>query len=595
MGGGVHLRRGPTRGVPTIPRHHNWDVVQAIPDAEGDDDPEAIQEAAIVEPSEKADWPRSCPVMHLDIKNDFDLAAERRLMYAVYRSWQFLFWTNVTNLMGVVATQLTANITQPSALELSFALTVILLFVYFLLYFRALYFAMRNDSNVLYIWFYLLSVIWMALYAYFLIQALSLMSILAAPLAPGSPLPVKANPFFPMIVFSITIALYVFLIFQTIYFLSAAFKWQTMGVAGREELYRKERRKGWLQSMLGRGDVGDDDNDGFECMLQYEHEAVEVTKAEKAAAIQGKKAIPKNIKRKRKSKEERVEVRGSLKCDQFAVTFNAKQAIFNQSFSVKTFFVDVVTVRKAGATEVHIRELANDERPAEDVVALFHESSKTGESVRLLVFDFKTKQERDKFFGKVNKFWKTSKKSGDPTHARTLLQASRMRLLRQTRERAGNHLLTHKDWLVLVSHIGKETYKAGEIIIDPSQVFNSLWYISEGTIDVRVETSGFTDPGDANSDSDVDLDELMFPSPPDHGDEQPSSPRGESGMAARITGYGHTPDDVDVLKAIPGADGNCIYFNVTFERGSLGFSFNRKKVRVCVCVCWWARLLWAAE
>lgn len=362
MGGSASRAVGSKR----VSKNTAWGRVKDVPlytdEYEFEEKAQEFEEEFVVE---EYNWPRSCPVLHLDIKNDFILNAQKKLVLSLYRFWLYVFWIGVLNFIGVMATQLTANITSGSQLVLSFLLAVVVLFVVFFTYFRALYWAIRLHSNVLFIWFYIMSVIMWAYYGYVIVIAISLMSILAEPLAPGTQLPVKINPIFPMVVFTLVVAFHFLAIIYGFHYFAQAFKWHRTTDDEVYELLRKQRKQGWLKRWSKRGGDDPDYDDGgndmqYKCILQYER------MDEDGNEVDAKK----NKKGKKKKETEVLAVPGALSFDDkdskgYFATFKAEEAVFSYVFSLKIWLQNVNSVKKEGDDVIKIVESVNSQVPEE--------------------------------------------------------------------------------------------------------------------------------------------------------------------------------------------------------------------------------------
>ena len=552
------------------PSRHGWTRIQDAEysdsdNSDGSDD--LIADRRVLE--EVSNWPRSCPVLHLDIENDFQLESQKKLVRSVYRFWIFTFWTGVLYFIAVMATLLTSNVTNSSAMVLAFLLTIVYLFAAFFLYFRALYWALRLESTILYIWFYLFSVAMWAYFVYFIGTALGLVSILAQPLAPGSQLPVKINPIFPVVLFTLVILFYVLSCVFVFYYFSTAFYWQNLSDKGKLEVYKKEQKKKWLSSWWGgknKGQTGIDDfedEDGkpkyvYECILYYD-----------------KTDILNDPKKKKKKKHasdgtQTLAIPGTLGVypKERKISFRSSEPIFNSLFKLRVMLINVHSINKGNKTEIQVVEKIYEDILDEDKDGFkFQAASCTtpAMTVRVLRMDFDNKQILSDVFKNLTSAWKAVKKNEKEFQIldERGLKDYRIRKITKSRERAEQHLLTHKHWKLLCSYVWRKNYKAGEVIMEPGARFHDILHISAGSVAVYLETSNLTIEGDdkRGGGDDFDLASVLFPI-----------------LQAEQRFEKHAPplDDKsskNFRATFP------FYYTVKFERRSLGFSYRRKKRR----------------
>ncbi|CAK9008317.1 Secretory carrier-associated membrane protein 4 (Secretory carrier membrane protein 4) [Durusdinium trenchii] len=581
------------------PSRHAWQRIQDVNYREedeydsSDDEDNWDFDRRVVD--ERADWPRSCPVLHLNIQEDFPLEAQRKLVRSLYRFWQFSWWVSVMNFVAVMATLLTSNVTNSSAMVTAFVVSLVYLFAVFFLYFRVLYWALRLESNVLFVWFYVFSVVMFAYFAYYIAEGVSLVSILAEPLAPGSQLPVKINPIFPVVMFTLVIVFYVFCIMLVFYYFSSAFYWQRLSDKDKLQLYKKQNKRKWLSSWFG-GKVGDDilddadeDEDGkpafsWPCILQYEQvDDDHLNDVELPSAKSGDKKNKKKKKKKKKANNmqtpytprpnagdhQTLSIPGkvSLYPQDRKVVFRAEEAIFNNVFKVSVMFVNVQMMKKQGETELDLVETFTDHVMDEDRKGFQTVTATCGNkesTLRILKFDFETKQEREECHKKMSKTWKVIKKKEQLYHAtdEENLKELRLRMHARARERSAQHLLTHKDWKLMVSLVWRHVYQAGSVIQTKDSHFKEILHISKGTAAIYLETSDGAQTSMASTvmDEDFDLQAALFPI---LGNEKAMADRDPTARTDITT--------ESQLNQVPKTSPH--YYTVRFEKRKLGFSY----------------------
>ncbi|GBG28205.1 Secretory carrier-associated membrane protein 3 [Hondaea fermentalgiana] len=586
------------------PSRHAWSKIQDVNYQEdeadsGDEYSKWDLDRRIVD--EQADWPRMCPIMHLNIQKDFPLDKQRSLVRAMYRFWQMSFVSLLVNFVATMATLLTSNVTNPGTMTQSFVIAIVYLFGEFFLVFRPAYWAIRLESNVLFIWSYIMIVALFALFGFMLSQALGLVSVLAEPLSPGSSLPVKINPIFPVTLFSIFAALSLVNIIWLFYFFSQLFKFHTMSDKKKLELYKKQRRKPWLSSWFGgRNDDGlyDDDADAdgkpknaWTCIMQYEQVDREFISDSEDEDDDGKSK--KDTKRKRRKKPRKgknaterqmLTIPGqiALYTTERKLKFRSEEAIFNNLFRVTLMLVNISALKKEGDTNLTIVEVLSEESLEEDLNeyrttrARCSPDEKTFREIRL---DFDTKSSRDECLKKLTSAWRAVKKKEQYYLAKDeeSLRQMRLNMNRRATERASQHLLTHKDWKLMVSLVYRGVYKAGMTILSKGTHLQHLFHLTEGKVTIYLETSpdaqsggrsgassAFTDDDDDN----FDLQAALFPAADqDHLMDiiRPDEALNKQSMENSLG---------------PGADSaqaHPIYYTVKFEKRKLGFSYLKKK------------------
>ena len=289
----------------------------------------------IGEEADRADWPRSCPVIHLNIEQDFPLDAHKKLLYGVYRFWVLLVSLSIFNCIALTAASLSSPVTNPLDLIQFLVITLFLYFVMFGLYFRPLYWALRNDLKWPYFWFYLMSILLWLYQVLVISSALGTIALLIEPLAPGSPLPVKVSPIFPVTAFAVVVLGFVYSACKTFFFFSSAYKWHFTTAEETKNMLKEQHKSQW---MLFSGRGGDDDNgnsgsssSGFPCIVMYD---------------QIEQQLGKNEKHGRGG--ETLTVAGTITVDttNHVVNFRADEAIFDHRFCLRVWLGNVTTVRK---------------------------------------------------------------------------------------------------------------------------------------------------------------------------------------------------------------------------------------------------------
>ncbi len=582
------LRQSLQRPQHVRPSRHAWTRIQDVSHVDSDDD--GISEDEEMDRrifDEKIDWPRTCPVLHLDIHNDFPLDAQRSFVRSVYRFWLFSWWISVVNFAAVMATLLTSNVTNPGSMVLSFIVSILYLFLVFLLYFRSIYWAMRLESTTLFLWFFFMTLLLVIYFAYFIAQALSLVSILSQPLAPGQGLPVKINPIFPVALFTIVVACYVLCIAMCIYFFASGIRWMRMTDKQKLKLYRKQKKKRkWLGTWYGGGDdgeVGDESFDGagkpkfsYECTMLYQKS--EDDYLDKMHS--GGKKKRKRVKKKGKSGQvgdmphEELSIPGTLGIytKERKVVFTAKEPIFSNVFTLTIMMVNTSSLTEGQGKKLVLVEDLHPSVLEEDSLDFQTETPKCAgdkeRTFRVLKFDFLTKQERNTALKNCQTVWKAVKKKEQYFYAEDeqTLSNLRLQLAAKTRERAAQHLLTHKDWKLLVSHVWRSTYKAGGVIIPKGSDLAHIYYITSGVVSIFLDTSKsakkhppselLTGKDDHDPDG-FDLQSALFP--------------------VVDVPFEKPPPDLASTKSMFIPKTQPRYFTATFHKKKLGFSYSMKK------------------
>eukprot|EP00516_Mucochytrium_quahogii_P001911 CAMPEP_0203764208 /NCGR_PEP_ID=MMETSP0098-20131031/17514_1 /ASSEMBLY_ACC=CAM_ASM_000208 /TAXON_ID=96639 /ORGANISM=" , Strain NY0313808BC1" /LENGTH=1340 /DNA_ID=CAMNT_0050659959 /DNA_START=582 /DNA_END=4604 /DNA_ORIENTATION=+ len=494
-----------------------------------------------------------------------------------------------------MATLLTSNVTNSASMVVSFLFCIVYLFAVFFLYFRALYWAIRQESNVLYIWFYIFSVVLWAFFAYVIAEAISLVSILAEPLAPGSQLPVKVNPILPVALFSIVVLMFVFACLLVFYYFSCAFYWQRLSDKEKLDLYKKQKKKKWLSNWFGGGGIDQDDyvsegEDGearyiYSCILEYEK-----AKEDYIDDVSLEREDPKKKKKKKKKAKPKTNPGGTRRFELLTVPgkvhvypelrkiiFKADEAIFSNVFKLTIMMLNVNSLKSRGDNRMYMVEQLSDEALPDERDLFTTVPATCGRpemTIRVLRFEFDTKGNRDDCMKNVKKYWSKAKKNMKVFHARDeeSLRELRLRMIRKTKQRAQQHLLTHQDWKLLVSQVLRKDYKAGDIILPKGSWFNEIMQIGKGSVEIYLQTStgfeqaakgmtaGASLPGSPSHlpvGNDFDLQSLLFPVVnAEHKFEDLPTP-----VASHPTVQGVRPS----------------YYTVRFEKRSLGLSFRNTK------------------
>lgn len=521
------------------PSRHNWNRVQDIDHTDSDDEeveqPRWWSGDRRVFVEEKADWPRACPILHLNIHNDFPLEAQRSFIRSAYRFWLFSWWTTVINFIAVLTSLLTSNVTNPSEMLISFLTSTLYFFFVFTLWFRPLYWALRLESSTLFVWFYIFSILLVVYFVYSIGVALALVSIMAQPLAPGSQLPVKINPIFPVTLFAIVIVFFLFCAVLMIYYISTALKWQRMHDIEKFKLFKQQKKKKWLAPWFGGTDddlEGLDDEEGkprhtYDVILSYEKrlpnkkgrrrkskghhdsddddddyndgDGKENSRANRKGMRGKSRSTPPKNKQGGGDGEpdgEVLTVPGKLEIypAQRKVVFRASEAIFNSIFKLPVMLVNVQSLLKKEETWMYLVEnlhegIDSDDRDAfYDVAATCTTKAAT---VRMLKFDFESKDHRNECHKNIDKIWRivTKKKKLFLAEDEKTATEERRKQTARSAERAAQHLLTHKDWKTLVGCVWRRSYRAGEVLLEKNQLFDEIMYVASGQVEVYLETS----------------------------------------------------------------------------------------------------------
>lgn len=570
------------------PSRHAWSKIQDVNyddevEENSDDDYAWDVDRRVLD--EEADWPRMCPLIHLNIQKDFPLEKQRSLVRAMYRFWQMSFVSLLVNFVGTMATLLTSNVTNPSTMSTSFIIAIIYLFAEFALVFRPAYWALRLESNVLFIWSYIMIVALFALFGFLLSQALGLVSVLAEPLSPGSSLPVKVNPIFPVTMFSIFAGLALVNIVWLIYFFSQLFKFHTMSDKKKLELYKKQRRKPWLAKWFGGGNEDgllDDSGSGkpknvWPCIMQYEQVDRDVIDSDDE---DDKKGGKKKKKKPPSEARQMLTIPGTLALftTERKLTFRSEEAIFNNLFKVTVMLINISAIKKVGATTVTIMENLSEEAFEEDrkeYRTMQARCSSVEQTFREIKVEFDTAQSRDECLKKVTSAWKAVKKKEKIYLAmdEESLRQMRLRMSRRATERASQHLLTHKDWKLMVSLVYRRTYKAGMLILSKGTHFQHLFHVTEGAVTIYLETSqeaAKRGGGVSVMDEDeFDLQSALFPAT-------------DQDHLMDTIREDETLNQVNMNRALnSGLDihdnTTPVYYTIKFEKRKLGFSYMKKK------------------
>jgi len=485
----------------------------------------------------------------------------------------------VINFVGVMSSLLTSFVTNPNNFILTFVLSIVYLFGVFFLYFRVLYWALRLEANALFLWFYFFSILLFAYFAFFISQSLGLVSILAQPLAPGSQLPVKINPIFPVILLSMVAMFYLFCIVMLLYFISSALYWHRISDNEKLELYKKQNKRKWLRFFGNKGsgfDADEGDENSWKCIMMYEKVDddylseidLNTDKKKRKKKKKPKKPTHEPGPRLRAGKHEVLSIPGKLTLhpSQRKLTFESNEAIFNNVFQMSTMLINVVSIKKRGTAEIDVLEKYYRDVVVEDEREYLQVTATCGQETmvfRILKFDFDIKKTRDRCFKRLTKVWRAIKKKEEDffQEDNMSLKSIRLDLARRARERSAQHLLTHKDWKLLVSMVWRRNYKSGEVIIEKETRINELVHITEGTVTIYLETkedaqrrtNGFMD-------EDFDLQSSLFHNAAD--ETEIEIPKLDASMEGpQALNKRRTPE----------------YYKVRFEKRKLGFSYIKKR------------------
>eukprot|EP00753_Platysulcus_tardus_P013643 PLAT3818.2.p1 GENE.PLAT3818.2~~PLAT3818.2.p1 ORF type:complete len:1047 (+),score=589.51 PLAT3818.2:24-3164(+) len=415
-----------------------------------------------------SNWPASCPFVHQDFANDFLLRQQSRFVRSGYRCWWFLVFTLLVNALATVVTHLFSAVTDPSSILIAFGSLLGGYWLFFYMFFRMLYNAIRLRSECHFWLFQLFALVLIGLSAFNISSAIGNIMLVVEPLAPGSAVPVRLNPTLPVIAGGATTFLWLILLFWTFFLVRKSCYWRGLLPEKLLEMVREERKPSALSAWITS-------------VFSAEPDSKKELRAECSLA------------------HGELMIAGSLRVTKRLAYFRARVSFIEHSVT-EVIPLDCVASIAARDDSLHLQLLP---AAVNDLLAAEY------------VFVFDSPEEAAAAAAKASKLfkkWYRCDRKRDDDQAAAYVQQLSQQARDETDIRRRLLMLARSDWLALMRISTMAHYSAGDVIIAEGQPADKLLYVMTGS--VRVERTegaalrkGVSALGDAFADSKDDLGE----------------------------------------------------------------------------------------
>ncbi|CAM9111146.1 unnamed protein product [Choristocarpus tenellus] len=437
-------------------------------------------------PSETNDdsknWPKSCPFLHLKF-DEFSIQEKCSFIAFSYYYWYFLTFVLLFSLMSAIVTSLISPSPKEETVYLAFVLAFIGFWWFFFGHFRLLYSAMRYRKSVLYTLYQLETIVIFFLACYQIFSLMGSMTLLLAPLAPGSPVPVRQNPGLAVVTLGVGAGLWFIVLLCGFYQIRKAHYFKSLPLSIERSIYLKEIAPGGVEIQQAR----------FSSWLldKFREKPDSPSQPTKCGMLQGKD----------------LWLQGMLTLETVYLEFKADVHIFDHFVHERYHYQDVLAVRRQGTSCMVFKIVHPTKRQLDDLEIVFDFQDpkicasmykrgrnlwrRVGRNMDLLL------KERTRKLKKLRRAGRgVELDMEEPDLVEAFNKARRM----ETRERLDDHMVTYKEWQKVLEGVKIHVLTEGQTLLSTGEEFTSVYHVAQGSIDVNEQVDIGSTLGDSVSD-----------------------------------------------------------------------------------------------
>ncbi|CAM9316858.1 unnamed protein product [Chrysoparadoxa australica] len=331
---------------------------------------------------------------------------------------------------------------------------------------------MRYRSFMWYTIFQLETVVLFFIALYEIFTVIGNLTQTLAPLAPGSPVPVRQNPMIAAIMLGASLVLWFVVIFVCLYMIRKAHRFKNLPIWKEKEIWLREGEPSW---------VAVERNKFWTWLLnKFRAKSDKPLDPVKCGMLQGVD----------------LWLQGNLTMSTVYLEFRAESHVFDHMVHERYHYRDIVEVRKYSSTGLLVKVINPARRETEDLE---------------FIFDFSNKKVRARMYKSLKSFWRRVgrnlnllekernrklrkiKRSGPRARAieeiaqqeqTDLVSAFDKARRMETKERLLSHMVTYRDWQKILTCVKIHILEPGETLIEAGENLEHIYHLAAGEMTV---------------------------------------------------------------------------------------------------------------